>query len=80
MVHKTSQNCHEQCTSSSTDTYPEYTINISGIICHDPMMRTITQSRRNLDVAAKMAVRAKVSFKSCKGEWVQFQGKQLCLV
>lgn len=32
---------------------------MTGIICHDPMMRTLQQSRRNQDVASKMAARAK---------------------
>ncbi|XP_052220456.1 tubulin polyglutamylase TTLL5-like isoform X3 [Dreissena polymorpha] len=32
---------------------------LTGIICHDPMMRTLQQSRRNQDVASKMAARAK---------------------
>ncbi|XP_060071589.1 tubulin polyglutamylase TTLL5-like [Ylistrum balloti] len=32
---------------------------LSGIICHDPMMRTLQQSRRNQEVTAKIASRAK---------------------
>jgi hypothetical protein len=34
---------------------------ISGIICHDPMMRTLQQSKRNQDIASKMAARVKVN-------------------
>lgn len=33
----------------------------TGLICHDPMMRTLQQSKRNQDVASKMAARAKVT-------------------
>ena len=33
-----------------------------GLICHDPMMRTLQQSRRNQDVAKNLAARAKVTF------------------
>ncbi|XP_053394051.1 tubulin polyglutamylase TTLL5-like isoform X10 [Mercenaria mercenaria] len=32
---------------------------LTGIICHDPMMRTLQQSKRNQDIASKMAARAK---------------------
>ncbi|KAK3593183.1 hypothetical protein CHS0354_039668 [Potamilus streckersoni] len=32
---------------------------LAGIICHDPMMRTLHQSRRNMEVTAKMAARIK---------------------
>ena len=33
----------------------------AGIVCHDPMMRTLQlQNRRNQDIAAKIAGRAKV--------------------
>jgi hypothetical protein len=35
-------------------------VHFSGIICHDPMMRTLQQSKRNQDIASKMAARAKV--------------------
>ena len=33
---------------------------IVGVVCHDPMMRTLQQSRRNQEVTAKIAARAKV--------------------
>lgn len=32
---------------------------LSGVVCHDPMMRTLQQSRRNQEVTAKIAARAK---------------------
>ncbi|KAJ8308477.1 hypothetical protein KUTeg_013351 [Tegillarca granosa] len=32
---------------------------LSGLICHDPMMRTLQQSRRNQELASKMAARSK---------------------
>ncbi|XP_052766508.1 tubulin polyglutamylase TTLL5-like isoform X5 [Mya arenaria] len=32
---------------------------LTGLICHDPMMRTMQQSRRNQELASKMAARAK---------------------
>lgn len=32
----------------------------AGVVCHDPMMRTLQQSRRNQEVTAKIAARAKV--------------------
>ncbi|XP_071164164.1 tubulin polyglutamylase TTLL5-like isoform X48 [Mytilus edulis] len=34
-------------------------LSMSGIVCHDPMMRTLQQSRRNQDVSSKMGARAK---------------------
>ena len=61
LLSKTMQNKEEIMTLKVIDSYSC----VSGIICHDPMMRTITQSRRNLDVAAKMAARAKVSGMCC---------------
>ncbi|XP_060581797.1 tubulin polyglutamylase TTLL5-like isoform X2 [Ruditapes philippinarum] len=33
---------------------------LTGIICHDPMMRTLQQSKRNQDIASKMAARVKI--------------------
>ncbi|XP_063428995.1 tubulin polyglutamylase TTLL5-like isoform X7 [Mytilus trossulus] len=35
-------------------------LSMSGIVCHDPMMRTLQQSRRNQDVSSKMGARAKL--------------------
>ncbi|XP_061172530.1 tubulin polyglutamylase TTLL5-like isoform X1 [Saccostrea echinata] len=32
---------------------------LTGVVCHDPMMRTLQQSRRNQEVTAKIAARAK---------------------
>ncbi|KAL5009107.1 hypothetical protein ScPMuIL_014688 [Solemya velum] len=32
---------------------------LTGITCHDPVMRTLQQSRRNQDITSKMAARAK---------------------
>ncbi|XP_067680981.1 tubulin polyglutamylase TTLL5-like isoform X3 [Haliotis asinina] len=32
---------------------------LAGVVCHDPMMRNMQQSRRNQEIASKMAARAK---------------------
>ncbi|XP_041351009.1 tubulin polyglutamylase TTLL5-like [Gigantopelta aegis] len=32
---------------------------LAGVVCHDPMMRTMHQSKRNQDIAAKIAARSK---------------------
>ncbi|KAL4237970.1 Tubulin polyglutamylase ttll5 [Mactra antiquata] len=40
---------------------------LTGIICHDPMMRTLQQSKRNQDIALKMAARAKKQRPSSAG-------------
>ncbi|KAK3093578.1 hypothetical protein FSP39_017678 [Pinctada imbricata] len=34
-------------------------LSLTGIVCHDPMMRTLQQSKRNQEVTAKIAARAK---------------------
>ncbi|WAR19156.1 TTLL5-like protein [Mya arenaria] len=40
---------------------------LTGLICHDPMMRTMQQSRRNQELASKMAARAKKQRPSSAG-------------
>ncbi|XP_050404221.1 tubulin polyglutamylase TTLL5 [Patella vulgata] len=32
---------------------------LTGIVCHDPMVKTLQQSKRNLEIASKLASRAK---------------------